>query len=101
MQANKASIAFSSLWLHLESMASLLGSRPVELSNDYQTPLAWGSIGQTAAMIDQLKENSVSQGTIKTMLEGSKADVEIHTNEKISTLQSTLIRHLWWSLAPS
>jgi hypothetical protein len=51
-QSDKASIAISALWFHLESMASLLGSRPVELPQDYQTPLAWASIGQMATAIE-------------------------------------------------
>jgi hypothetical protein len=52
-QSDKASIAISALWFRLESMALLLGSRPVELPPDYETPSAWGSIGQMATTIEK------------------------------------------------
>jgi hypothetical protein len=54
-QSDNASVAISALWFRLESIASLLGSCPAELPQDYQTPSAWASIGQLATTIEQVK----------------------------------------------
>jgi hypothetical protein len=88
-QSDKASIAISALWFHLESMASLLGSRPVELPRDYQTPSAWVSIDQMATMIEKVKRTNVPIKSIETLVLSIKTDGQTHVNDKISILQST------------
>jgi hypothetical protein len=40
-QSDKATVAISSLWFWLESLAQLLGSHPLVLPTDYQAPSAW------------------------------------------------------------
>jgi hypothetical protein len=88
-QSDKTSITISALWFRLESMALLLGSRPVKLPQDYQTPSARASIGQTAIMIEQVKSKIVPVKAIETLVDSMKAHGQTHVNYKISVLQST------------
>lgn len=59
-QLDLASVAISSLWLHLAIMEGLVGLRPSVLPNEYQAPSAWGSIGQLAIKVDSINRQSVS-----------------------------------------
>jgi hypothetical protein len=67
----------------------LLGSRPVELPQDYQTPSAWASIGQLATTIEHEKQKIVPVKTIETLVASMKTDGQTHVNDKISVLQLT------------
>jgi hypothetical protein len=59
-QLDLASVAISSLWLHLAIMEGLVGLRPSVRPNEYQAPSAWGSIGQLAIKVDSINRQSVS-----------------------------------------
>jgi hypothetical protein len=44
----------NALWMHMETLASLLGMRPPTLGVEFEMPSVWAAVGQMATMMEKL-----------------------------------------------